>query len=192
MKQAKQKKCKQCKSLFTPFNSMQKVCGAKCAQAFAVSEREKKEAKAKNDEVKRVRQKLKQLSMKDRPKALRSAREAFNAFIRYRDKDDVCISCGRHHQGQYHAGHYKTKGAHPELEFNEDNCHKQCAPCNNHLSGNIVNYRPRLIDKIGIDKVEWIEGPHETKKYTVDELWQIRDEYKAKLKELKALDSNIV
>ena len=191
MNQAKQKKCKQCKSPFTPFNSLQKVCGAKCANDFAIAEREKKEAKEKSDEEKRVRQKLKQLSMKDRPKALRAAREAFNAFIRYRDKDDVCISCGRHHQGQYHAGHYKTKGAHPELEFNEDNCHKQCAPCNNYLSGNIVNYRPRLIDKIGIEKVEWIEGPHDTKKYTVDELWQIRDEYKAKLKELKSLDSNI-
>jgi hypothetical protein len=191
MKQAKQKKCKQCKSPFTPFNSMQKVCGAQCAQAFAVSEREKKEAKAKSDEVKRVRQKLKQLSMKDRPKALRAAREAFNAFIRYRDKDLPCISCQRHHQGQYHAGHYKTKGAHPELEFHEDNCHKQCAPCNNHLSGNIVNYRPNLVDKVGIEMTEWIEGPHETKKYTVDELWQIRDKYKAKLKELKALDSNI-
>ena len=191
MKTAKIKKCKQCKSPFTPFNSMQKVCGAQCAQDFAVAEREKKEAKAKSDEVKRVRQKLKQLSLKDRPKALRAAREAFNAFIRYRDKDDVCISCGRHHQGQYHAGHYKTKGAHPELEFNELNVHKQCAPCNNHLSGNIVNYRIRLIDKIGLDKVEWIEGPHETKKYTVDELWQIRDEYKAKLKELKALDHDM-
>ena len=192
MNQAKQKKCKQCKSPFTPFNSLQKVCGAKCANDFAIAEREKKEAKAKSGEVKRVRQKLKQLSMKDRSKALRAAREAFNAFIRYRDKDDVCISCGRHHQGQYHAGHYKSKGAHPELEFNEDNCHKQCAPCNNYLSGNIVNYRPRLIEKIGLEKVEWIEGPHDTKKYTVDELWQIRDEYKAKLKELKALDSNIV
>lgn len=188
MNQAKQKKCKQCKLPFTQFNSLQKVCGAKCANDFATAEREKKEAKTKNDEVKRVRQKLKQLSMKDRPKALRAAREAFNAFIRYRDKDLPCISCGRHHQGQYHAGHYKAKGAHPELEFDEDNCHKQCAPCNNYLSGNIVNYRPRLIEKIGIEKVECIEGPHDTKKYTVDELWQIRDEYKAKLKELKSLD----
>jgi hypothetical protein len=188
MNRAKQKKCKQCKSPFTPFNSLQKVCGAKCANDFAIAEREKKEAKAKDDDIKRVKQKLKQLSMKDRPKALRAAREAFNAFIRYRDKDFPCISCQRHHSGQYHAGHYKTKGAHPELEFNELNCHKQCAPCNNHLSGNIVNYRPNLIDKIGIDKVELIEGSHEPKKYTVDELWQIRDKYKIKLKELKALD----
>jgi len=164
---------------------MQKVCGAKCAQAFAVAEREKKEAKVKSDEVKRVRQKLKQLSMKDRPKALRAAREAFNAFIRYRDKGLPCISCQRHHQGQYHAGHYKTKGAHPELEFCELNVMKQCAPCNNHLSGNIVNYRINLIDRIGLDKVEWLEGYHEPKRYTVDELWKIRDEYKAKLKELK-------
>ena len=181
----KLKKCKQCGAEFAPFNSMQKVCGAKCAQAYAVGQREKKEVKQKSEEVKRVRQKLKQLSMKDRPVALRAARKEFNAYIRLRDKDEPCISCGRHHQGQYHAGHYKTKGAHPELEFNELNIAKQCSPCNNHLSGNIVNYRIRLIDKIGLDKVEWLEGAHEPKKYTVDELWAIRDEYKEKLKELK-------
>lgn len=188
MKQVKQKKCKQCNSLFTPFNSMQKVCGAQCAQAFAVSEREKKEAKAKNDEVKRVRQKLKQLSMKDKPTARRAARKEFNAYIRERDRNLPCVSCGRHHHGQYHAGHYKPKGKNPELEFCEINVWKQCSVCNNHLSGNLVNYRAELINRIGIEKVEWLEGPHEPKNYTADDYWQVRDKYKAKLKELKALD----
>jgi hypothetical protein len=195
MKQAKQKKCKQCKSPFTPFNSMQKVCGAKCAQAFAVSEREKKEAKVKSDEVKRVRQKLKQLSMKDRPKALRAAQAAFNAYIRERDKKLNCISCGNklkdspYLKGQlYDAGHYRSVGSAPELRFCELNCFAQCVYCNRNLSGNIVNYRKTLLIRIGESKLKWLEGHHEPKKYTVDELWQIRDTYKAKLKELKALD----
>ena len=56
------------------------------------------------------------------------------------------------------------------------------------MSGNLVEYRKNLIDKIGLDKVEWLEGPHEQTNYTADDLWKIRDEYKAKLKELKALD----
>ena len=184
----KPKKCRQCKCEFLPFNSLQKVCGAKCANDFAIAEREKKEAKAKNDEVKRVRHKLKQLSMKDKAVARRAAVKEFNAFVRERDKDLPCISCQRHHEGQYHAGHYKPKGSNRHLEFNELNTNKQCSTCNNYLSGNLVEYRKNLIDKIGLDKVEWLEGPHEQTNYTADDLWKIRDEYKAKLKELKALD----
>ena len=83
----KPKKCRQCKCEFLPFNSLQKVCGAKCANDFAIAEREKKEAKAKNDEVKRVRHKLKQLSMKDKAVARRAAVKEINAFVRERDKD---------------------------------------------------------------------------------------------------------
>jgi len=59
-------------------------------------------------------------------------------------------------------------------------------PCNTHLSGNALNYRKRLIDKIGIESVEWLEGPHEPKKYTVDELVEIKTVYRRKLKELRA------
>ena len=181
----KQKKCRVCKFEYQPMNSLQKVCGAKCALVLVEQEKEKKIKKHKADEIKLVRKKLKQLSMKDRSKANRAAQTAFNAYVRLRDCDLPCISCQRHHSGQYHAGHYKTKGAHPELAFNELNVHKQCAPCNNHLSGNIVNYRINLIDKIGLDKVEWLEQSHEPKKYAVDELWQIEKEYKNKLKELQ-------
>ena len=116
----------------------------------------------------------------------KEAQREFNRFIRLRDEPDVCISCGRHHAGQYHAGHYKTVGANPELRFNELNCHKQCAPCNNHLSGNIVNYRVRLIDKIGQDDVGFIEGPHKPKNYIIKDLERIKLKYKVKADELQA------
>lgn len=36
----------------------------------------------------------------------------------------------------------------------------------------------------GLDKVEWIEGPHELKKYTCEDLKKIETTYKQKLKEL--------
>ena len=116
----------------------------------------------------------------------KEAQREFNRFIRLRDEPDVCISCGRHHAGQYHAGHYKTVGANPELRFNELNCHKQCAPCNNHLSGNIVNYRVRLIDKIGQDDVGFIEGPHKPKNYIIKDLERIKLKYKVRADELQA------
>ncbi len=117
------------------------------------------------------------------------AQQAFNEFIRYRDRHLPCISCGRHHDGQYHAGHFRTTGANPELRFNEDNCHRQCAPCNNHLSGNLINYRPALILKIGQVRFDALMGQHELPKWGRDDYIRIRDEYRAKLKELKQQES---
>jgi hypothetical protein len=176
-------KCKICRAEFVKRSISHKVCGLECAAKFAKQERERKEAK---EERSRMRQRKE--ALKSRSEHLKEAQEAFNAFIRYRDKDEPCISCGRYHHGQYHAGHYRSVGAAPELRFEELNVHKQCAPCNNHLSGNAIEYRLRLIKKIGVDKVEWLEGPHEPKKYTVEGLKVIKAEYRAKLKELKNME----
>ena len=101
------------------------------------------------------------------------AQAAFNAFIRLRDEKEPCISCGRFHSGQYHAGHYRSVGSAPELRFEPLNNNKQCAPCNNHMSGNLINYRINLIEKIGLDKVQWLEGPHEPKHYTIEQIKDI-------------------
>ena len=59
-------------------------------------------------------------------------------------------------------------------------------PCNNHLSGNIGEYTPRLIEKIGLDSYSWLIGPHKSKKYTCSEIKEIEVKYKRKLKEIKA------
>jgi hypothetical protein len=75
----------------------------------------------------------------------------------------------------------------------ETNCHKQLKSCNAGSSkyarkGRTVsqNYRERLIDKIGLAEVERLEGPHDVKKYSIDDLRSIRDDYKIKLKQLRA------
>lgn len=114
----------------------------------------------------------------------KEAQQAFNAWIRLRDDKEPCISCGRHHQGQYHAGHYRTVGSSPELRFEPLNVHKQCSACNNHLSGNIVGYRIWLQEKIGAESLEWLEGPHEPKRYTIDDLKQIKTKYRRLAREL--------
>lgn len=100
----------------------------------------------------------------------RKAQTAFNAYIRERDAGEACISCGRFHDGQWHAGHYLTTAAHPELRFDPRNCHKQCAPCNNHLSGNLVAFRKGLVQRYGQELVDWLEGPHEPLKLSREEL----------------------
>ena len=129
---------------------------------------------------------VKREAIKSRSDWLREAQTSFNAFIRARDADLPCISCGRHHTGQYHAGHYLSVGARPELRFVEANVHKQCSACNNYLSGNIVLYRIALIEKIGQEMVDYLEGPHAAKKYTIEQLKAIKMNYAAWTKELKA------
>jgi hypothetical protein len=170
-------KCKQCKGEYVKFQSTQKVCSNKCALALAKSV----VAKIKDKEHNKRKRKLKD---EDKTLQLKKTQAIFNRYIRTRDKQLPCISCNRHHSGQYHAGHYKTVGANPELRFESDNCHKQCAPCNNHLSGNICNYRINLVNKIGVSGVESIEGPHEPKRYTIDELKELQIHFKKLTEEL--------
>ena len=38
---------------------------------------------------------------------------------------------------------------------------------------------------LGAEAVEWLEGPHEAKKYTVEKLKAMTADYRAKTKELK-------
>ena len=80
------------------------------------------------------------------------------------------------------AGHYRSVGSCPELRFNEENCFLQCEHCNSYLSGNIIEYRKRLADKMGAYKVEWIEGKHEPLKLTIDEIIKLISVYKEKIK----------
>ena len=135
-------------------------------------------------ETRRMRR---EFNLKDRIYQLKLAQKAFNAFIRERDRHRPCISCGTYNPNlRYDAGHYRTIGAHPELRFSEDNCHKQCHyNCNINRSGNIVEYRINLVNRIGAKRVEELEGPHPIKRYTVDEIIEIRNLYKSKLKQLQ-------
>lgn len=174
------KKCRQCKSQFEPHNSLQVVCSPKCALALAKDQAAKKIEKERKAWIKRGREKL-----KTRSDYIKDAQREFNKHIRLRDHHRPCISCGTYNAGQFHAGHYRTTKAAPELRFEELNAHKQCAQCNNFDSGNIVEYRINLIQRIGQEAVDWLEGPHEPKKYTIDDLKHIIAHYRRKNRELE-------
>lgn len=177
------KTCRVCKAKFTPRLQMQIACSLECALSLAVSKRGKEEKRALVQEKRADKEKREKL--KSKAQWAREAQTAFNAYIRLRDDADPCISCGRYHAGQYHAGHYLSVGARPELRFEPLNVHKQCAPCNSHLSGNIVLYRVALRKRIGEALVDWLEGPHPAKHYDIDDLKAIKAEYTAKARELK-------
>jgi hypothetical protein len=184
----KLKTCKVCHQKFAPRNTIQPVCFTfDCQVAYAAKHQKKVLALRE----KRERQALREAKerIKPRSKWLKDAQSVFNRFIRLRDATLPCISCGRFHTGQYHAGHYKPSGSNPELRFNELNVHKQCAPCNNYLSGNLVNYRVELVKRIGLEQVEWLEGKHELPHLSIQEIKQLIAKYKGKCKELLTKES---
>ncbi len=184
-KPAKPKKCRiaTCRASFVPSRMGQAVCSPACAMVDAP--RHAPKAKKALADIERKEIKVRKEKLKSRADHLKDTQQAFNAWVRARDADLPCVSCGRHHQGKYDAGHYRTVGSNPALRFEPMNCHRQCSPCNTRLSGNIVNYRIELVKRIGAEAVEWLEGPHEAKKYTVDELKAMTADYRAKTRELK-------
>ena len=176
-------KAKSCRQKFEPWNSLAKACSPECALEVA---RQEKEGKAKREqEARRKADKQRLEELKPRAKHLKEAQQAFNAYVRERDRDQPCISCGTYNAGQFHAGHYRTTKAAPELRFNELNCQKQCAQCNTFDSGNIIEYRINLVKRIGQDNVEWLEQAHESKHYTIEDLKEIKAHYRRLTRELQ-------
>lgn len=185
----KQKKCKICGNEFIPsFSSFQKTC-FKISCCLAQGKLDKERNLPRIESARRIIERKALSESREKAKTrqmwIKEAQQAFNAYIRERDYDQPCISCQRKHPGQYHAGHFRTTKAAPELRFYEDNVHKQCSVCNNHLSGNLLGYRIGLIEKIGEDRLAWLEGPHEPAKWTIEQLKEIKATYKQKLKELR-------
>jgi hypothetical protein len=125
--------------------------------------------------------------LKTRGDWLREAQMAFNAFIRERDRDLPCVSCGGGNDIKQNAGHYRSVGSCPSLRFEESQVWKQCERCNSHLSGNLILYRQELLRRVGPEKLEWIEGPHAPKKYTIEQIKQIKAIYKERLKKLREM-----
>jgi len=191
-KQPKPKTCKNpaCGISFPPQRLGQAVCSPKCGLAIKDVNREK--ARKSLAQIERREIKVRKEKLKSRADHLREAQAAVNEYVRLRDAHLPCISCdscpsdhGLITGSRWDAGHYRSVGACPELRFEPLNIHRQCVKCNRNLSGNAVEYRIRLVVRIGAEKVAWIEGPHPARKYTVEEIKAIKAHYRAKTRELK-------
>ena len=185
------KVCRQCRTRFEPVNSLQVVCSPACAIQYATTEPARRAVRlAMAKERREYRDRTETLA-----DATRKAQAAFNRWVRLRDTDQPCISCGAlpgetRYGGTRDAGHYRSIGACPQLRFEALNCHAQCSRCNRHLSGNAVEYRIRLVDRIGRQAVEWLEGPHPIPKWTVTDLREIARKYSRMAKEIDTDNNN--
>jgi hypothetical protein len=168
----KPKKCAMCGKQYTPRAGDQPFevwCSIACGVELG---RERAEKALLKRQAKELRER--KVTLKPRSKWLQEAQQAVNAYVRERDYSQPCIACQRHHTGQYHAGHYRSVGAMPSLRFNTWNIHKSCSACNAQLSGNLIEYRINLIKKVGSCRVEWLEGPHETRKFDIVYLRRVK------------------
>ena len=187
-KPPKPKKCDTrkggCGAKYVPARSFQCWCSPECGVTISRLLAAKKQARKALQDRKETREKL--LANMSKAKIAKTVEKAVNAYIRLRDAGNPCISCASLTSEIYQAGHFLSVGARPELRFNLDNIHLQCVQCNKHKGGNHSEYRPRLILKIGIERVLALEGPHPINHWTRDELMEIRRNAQQLTSELKA------
>ncbi len=200
--------CKVCKTRFKPATQYEWWCDEKHKDEYikqlAVKARQntiQKDEQRRKKETQAERQSLKirKLELKPDSHFKKLAQQAFNEYIRTRDYDQPCISCGETnppdlHGGQWDCGHFKTVGGFPELRFVECNAYRQCKSCNAgsaKYGGKAATvekmYRESLAEKFGQELVDWLDGPHEMNHYRRDDYIRIRNEYRAKTKALKKL-----
>ena len=186
-----QRKCTGCKGRF-PSDSMVRLpagyfhtidCSIQYAQAKQQRARERQLAKANTDtkraqKAERAKHRAAKESLKTAGDYIKEAQASVNKYIRLRDHGKPCISCGntpsQKFGGTMDAGHYRSRGAAGHLRFNTFNIHSQCVKCNQYNSGNAVDYRLGLIERIGIDRVEKLENDNAPRKFTIYYLKRIK------------------
>lgn len=181
-------KCKICGTqLVNRRSSLQVVCSPDCAKKYAEKKRITKEHKEYKDAKERL---------KTTGDWIADVQTVFNKYIRLRDAALPCISCGRTEVewtrgGQWDCGHYHSVGSHSELRFHSDNAAKQCKKCNGgagkYAKKNFTvsqEYRIELVNRIGIERVDWLDGPHKPTHYNINDLKILKKWYQRKIKRL--------
>jgi len=181
----KQRKCKHCKNLFTPDRPLKVVCSPDCAVSLSEKKRTLKQAKERRETAKADRAKREKL--KSRADWAREAQAEVNRYVRLRDMHLGCVSCDKPSSwdGQWHASHFRSVGAASAVRFNLWNIHKSCSICNNWKSGNLIEYEPRLREKIGLDKVDWLRTQNQKVNYSIEYLKRLKNVFARKSKRLE-------
>lgn len=178
------RKCTGCKDRFSASEMISLPAGyfhsTQCAIEYAAKRTERARERQKKQTEANTRKEIKSRkeALKSKSQWMREAQSAVNKYIRIRDRDLGCISCGSHPEakrgGSMDAGHYRSRGSAGHLRYNTFNIHAQCVRCNRYLSSNAVDYRIGLIKRIGIDRVIRLEQDWSSRKFTIEYLERIK------------------
>jgi hypothetical protein len=173
--------CPVCKTRYTRTRVGQTACSVACVIARANKNIEKAKVKAVKARAKQTAKNKREFNESDKTWCRGKAKEQLHRWIQYvRDVGMPCISCGNTNPNiKYDAGHFRSVGSAKELEMEPRNIHKQCSlNCNQHLSSNRAGYEAGLIERYGVEYLDWLKGPHEPKHYKASDYLEIRDKYK--------------
>ena len=174
-------RCKGCGKKCEP-SGVVTLCSYECGRIVA----EKADKKVKQEKVRKAKAvkkafKARTRELKEKAKTraewFADLQKEVNAYVRYRDKDEPCCTCGTRNDIKYDAGHYRSRGACKGLRFELTNIHKQCAiQCNMYGSGMRAEYKDFIIRKYGADHLAWLDGPHPSLKEQFPTIDDIRAE----------------
>ena len=170
------------------YRTTAKVCSVTCSLQYNLDNPEKVKTFIQTQQAKQDKEQLKQMKFNITKLSVfeSMAKKVFQHWVRLRDADLPCISCGCFHCDEWAGGHWWAAGQYSGLMFHPWNCNKQCnVHCNKFLSGNSNNYRIGLVKKIGEENVKWIEENKDRlrkQEYSREELIEITKKYKLKIK----------
>jgi hypothetical protein len=164
---------KGCRVRFVKLSMGHRACSVEHARLVVAQDKAEKARKDARDH-REARAEAKPLSHHHR-----LTKDAVHAYIRQRDAELPCISCDTLNPSAWHAGHYMSVGSESALRYDPANIHRQCSACNVHKGSNAIQYRIRLVQRIGIAEVERLEGPQPVIKWTREGLKAIREEFRA-------------
>ena len=184
------RKCRHCADYFDASKMVKVPLGYFCTYSHAADHAtDKVKVSRKRQELKvKIEKKKSLLTVSD---WIKKAQAAVNAYIRIRDFGKPCISCGgmpeQKQGGTIDSGHYRSRGAAGHLRFNVFNINGQCVKCNRYNSGNAVDYRIRLIKKIGTERVERLENDNQPRKFTTEYLERLQKLFLRRARHLKKI-----
>ena len=183
-------KCCNCKKFF-PAETMIKVTAGKfhsheCLIDYGLNKTDQVIKKAKVAKKKQHAKEKRDYRNKDIDIRKEAAKRECHKYINLRDKGNNCICCGRPLISGVNAGHFHESGNNPLIRYDEDNIHSQSIYCNMYQGGDSGDYRPNLVKKIGIERVERLDKlKGGTMKRTCDDYREIEKHYKQKIIDLK-------
>lgn len=167
------KKCSHCKvkkevEINTP---IYRFCSFECASGMASAVQIKQNKKIKQAVIKKDKEFNRETRRLMESIKKRTGKKGFydnlkvqlHKYIKHvLRKGEPCYTCGlkqRHEDSPqaFHVGHFIPQKHVDPRRFMLVNLRIQCNSCNTHNSGMRAEYRQKLSDEIGVDKVEWLE-----------------------------------
>lgn len=176
----KEKKCR-CGNIYVQFNSLTKCVECQVQIALASVTPGTPQYKKKVSQAKRDFKAKYDISWWKK-----TAQDACNGYIRHRDANKNCVTCGEPNMPsqQWDAGHMRSVGAHSMLRYCEQNIngqHNQCNTKNNDIS----SYKSELQKRYGAAIVEWLSVDYPVYKWRIEDLMAITLYYRNMLRILQ-------